>query len=234
MSRDSKKMVAYYRVSTKQQGRSGLGLDGQRAAVVDYAARNGATILGEYVEVETGKAKDRPQLLKAIAHSKRSKARLVVAKLDRLARNVAFTSALMESGVDFVACDNPHANKFTIHILAAVAEHEAEQISQRTIAALQAAKRRGVKLGSTRPGHWLGREDKRLAGLALARAAAARAHGQAFVAEYSDLFAVVQELRAAGRSLREIARELNRSGHSTRRGMAWNAMQVARVLKRAG
>jgi len=110
MSREVERAVGYFRVSTKQQGRSGLGLDGQRTAGTNYVSRNGATLLGEYVEVETGKAKDRPQLLKAIAHAKRSKARLVVAKLDRLARNAAFTSALMESGVDFVACDNRHEN----------------------------------------------------------------------------------------------------------------------------
>lgn len=174
-----KKVVAYYRVSTKQQGKSGLGLDGQKAAVCDYVTRDGGTILAEYTEVETGKSKDRPELLKAVAHAKRAKAVLLVAKLDRLARNVAFTSALMESGVDFVACDNPHANKFTIHILAAVAEHEAEQISLRTKAALQAAKRRGVKLGSARPGHWDGREDKRQAGLVKACQAAGRSHNRA-------------------------------------------------------
>jgi DNA invertase Pin-like site-specific DNA recombinase len=229
-----KKVVAYYRVSTKQQGKSGLGLEGQQAAVSDYVARDGGNLLAEYTEVETGKSKDRPELLKAVAHAKRAKAVLLVAKLDRLARNVAFTSALMESGVDFVACDNPHANKFTIHILAAVAEHEAEQISLRTKAALQAAKRRGVKLGSARPGHWDGREDKRKAGLAKASQAAARAHTEAFHAEYSDLFPVVKQLRAAGRSLQEIADELNGQGHTTRRGKRWRRVQVMRILERAG
>jgi DNA invertase Pin-like site-specific DNA recombinase len=229
----AKKVVAYYRVSTKQQGRSGLGLEGQQAAVGEYVTRDGGNIVAEYTEVETGKSKDRPELLKAVAHAKRAKAVLLVAKLDRLARNVAFTSALMESGVDFVACDNPHANKFTIHILAAVAEHEAEQISQRTKAALQAAKRRGVKLGSARPGHWDGREDKRQAGLVKACQAAARAHTEAFQAEYSDLFPLVKQLRAAGRSLQEIADELNGQGHTTRRGTPWHRVQVMRVLNRA-
>ena len=229
-----KKVVAYYRVSTKQQGKSGLGLEGQQAAVVDYVTRDGGNIVAEYCEVESGRATDRPELLKAVAHAKRAKAILLVAKLDRLARNVAFTSALMESGVDFVACDNPHANKFTIHILAAVAEHEAEQISLRTKAALQAAKRRGVKLGSARPGHWNGREDKRQAGLAKACQAAARAHTEAFQGEYADLFPVVKQLRAAGRSLQEIADELNGQGHTTRRGKPWRTVQVMRVLQRAG
>src|SRR5262245_5222934 len=116
------KLVAYYRVSTEKQGRSGLGLEGQQEAVKNYATSNNAEMIGKpFVEVETGKREDRPELQKAIAHAKRSKARLVVAKLDRLARNVAFTSALLRSGVDFVACDNPNANKLTIHILAAVA-----------------------------------------------------------------------------------------------------------------
>ena len=139
-----------------------------------------------------------------------------------------------ESGVDFEACDNPHANKFTIHILAAVAEHEAEQISQRTKAALSAAKRRGVKLGSARPGHWKGREDRRVAGLRKARKAAAEAHHIAFDASYSDLLPIVRDLHAKGDSLQAIADELNKMGHTTRRGRPWNRMQVQRVLKRAG
>lgn len=231
MSPATTKVVAYYRVSTKKQGQSGLGLEGQQAAVTEYVLASGGKQVAEYIEVETGKSKDRPELLKAIAHAKRSKAQLVVAKLDRLARNVAFTSALMESKVDFLACDNPHANKFTIHILAAVSEHEAEQISLRTKAALAAAKRRGVKLGSSRPGHWNGREDARQAGLQKARQAAALAHREAFNAEYSDLFAIVERLRSEKRSLRSIAHELNDQGHSTRHGKSWNAMQVSRLLK---
>ena len=144
-------MIAYYRVSTKKQERSGLGLEGQKAAVAHFVGCQGAEVLAEYTEVETGKRSDRPALAKAIAQAKRSRATLVVAKLDRLARNVAFTSALMDSGVDFVACDNPHANRLTIHILAAVAEDEARRIAERTKAALEAAKRRGVKLGAARP-----------------------------------------------------------------------------------
>lgn len=227
------KIVAYYRVSTKKQGKSGLGLEGQQAAVADYVRQEAGNLISEYLEVETGKSKDRPELLKAIAHAKRSKAKLVVAKLDRLARNVAFTSALMESNIDFVACDNPHANKFTIHILAAVAEHEAEQISQRTKAALAAAKERGAKLGSSRPGHWEGKEDQRQAGLKKARTAAAKAHSEAFNDEYADLFTDVKELNEAGKTLQAIADELNKKGHTTRTGKPWNRMQVSRVLKRA-
>jgi DNA invertase Pin-like site-specific DNA recombinase len=227
------KVIAYYRVSTKKQGKSGLGLEGQKSAVADHIRQHGGKLVAEYMEVETGKRKDRPELLKATAHAKRSKARLVVAKLDRLARNVAFTSALMETNVDFVACDNPHANKFTIHILAAVAEHEAEQISQRTKAALAAARRRGVKLGSARPGHWEGRDHLRHAGLKKARKAAAEALRQGFQEEYVDLFPVVSGLRRKGESLQTIANELNDMGHTTRRGKPWNRMQVSRVLQRA-
>jgi DNA invertase Pin-like site-specific DNA recombinase len=157
--------IAYCRVSTKQQGESGLGLEGQREAVRRYAAQTGGAILREYVEVESGKRADRPQLLKALAHARRSRATLVVAKLDRLARNVAFLSAVMDSGADFVAVDNPNANRLTLHILAAVAEAEAKAISDRTKAALAAAKVRGTLLGSARPEHWAGREGLRLEGL---------------------------------------------------------------------
>lgn len=226
------RIIAYYRVSTKKQGKSGLGIEGQKAAVADYVSQQAGNLISEYLEVETGKSKDRPELLKAIAHAKRSKAKLVVAKLDRLARNVAFTSALMESNIDFVACDNPHANKFTIHILAAVAEHEAEQISQRTKAALAAAKERGVKLGSSRPGHWEGKEGTRQAGLKKARQAATQAHNNAFNESYADLFPIVKELHEGGSSLQTIADELNQQGHTTRTGKPWNRMQVSRVLKR--
>jgi DNA invertase Pin-like site-specific DNA recombinase len=226
-------IVAYFRVSTRQQGESGLGLEGQAAAVEAFARQAGRPIMGRYLEVESGKRCDRPELARALAHARRSKATLVVAKLDRLARNVAFMAALLESKVDFVACDNPHANKLTIHLLAAVAEHEAEMISQRTKAALAAAKARGVPLGSTRPGHWDGREDARLAGLEKGRAASAAVRSQRAREAYADLQPIMAELRAGGASLQAIADKLNTDGHTTRRGAAWNAMQVARVLDRA-
>jgi len=227
-----KRVICYLRVSTKRQGKSGLGIEAQRAAVEQYAKQHGTTIEGEYLEIETGKRNDRPELAKALSHAKRSKATLVVAKLDRLARNVAFTSALMESKVEFLACDNPHANKFTIHILAAVAEDEAEKISQRTKDALQAAKQRGVKLGSARPDHWNGREDRRQAGAIAGGQAAANAHRRSADESYADLVPIVQGMRAAGHALQAIADELNNQGHTTRRSKPWNAMQVSRVLKR--
>jgi DNA invertase Pin-like site-specific DNA recombinase len=139
--------IAYYRVSTDRQGRSGLGLEAQRAAVGRYLAGIGGILMAEHTEVETGRRNDRPELAKALAACRKHKARLVIAKLDRLSRNVAFIATMMDAGVEFVACDNPHATRLTLHILAAVAEHEREMISARTKAALQAAKARGVRLG---------------------------------------------------------------------------------------
>jgi DNA invertase Pin-like site-specific DNA recombinase len=225
-------VIAYQRVSTKQQGRSGLGLDGQQTALEQFAQGNDARVIATYREVESGKRSDRPELAKAISHAKRSKATLVVAKLDRLARNVAFLSRLMESGVDFVACDNPHANRFTIHILAAVAEHEAQMIADRTRSALAAAKARGVKLGSSRPGHWAGRENRRRAGARKAAAAAAQVHRQSANDAYGDLYGAMRGMRSEGQTLRSIASELNSQGHTTRNGKDWNAAQVMRVLRR--
>ncbi len=146
--------VTYLRVSTDRQGQSGLGLDAQRAAVAAYVA--GRPVLGEFVEVESGRKDDRPQLAAALALCRQRRAVLVIAKLDRLARSVAFISNLMASGVEFVAADMPQANRLTVHILAAVAEHEREMISQRTKAALAAAKARGTRLGNPRPRHGSG------------------------------------------------------------------------------
>ena len=132
--------VAYYRVSTDRQGRSGLGLEAQRAAIRGYLGQ--ATPSAEFTEIETGKRNDRPELERALALCRKRKAKLVIAKLDRLSRNLAFIAALMDSGVEFVAVDNPHATRLTLHILAAVAEHAREMIAERTKAALQAAKAR--------------------------------------------------------------------------------------------
>ncbi len=140
-------VVTYLRVSTDRQGQSGLGLEAQRAAVASYVADK--ALLGEFVEVESGRKDDRPQLSAALALCRQHKARLVIAKLDRLARSVALVSGLMESGVEFVAADMPQANRFMLHVMAAVAEHEREMISQRTRAALAAAKARGTRPGAT-------------------------------------------------------------------------------------
>ena len=141
------KFIAYHRVSTDRQGSSGLGLEAQQKAVMDYLNGGDWQLLDALTEIESGKRSDRPELAKALAECRRHKATLVIAKLDRLARNVAFISGLMEAKVDFVAADMPEANKLTVHIMAAMAEHEREQISARTKAALAAAKARGAKLG---------------------------------------------------------------------------------------
>lgn len=226
------KIVSYFRVSTIRQGQSGLGLEGQQAAVDAFVSRRGCEVIASYTEVESGKKSERPELAKALAHAKRSKAVLVVAKLDRLARNLHFMSSLMESNVEFVAIDLENANRLTIHLLSAIAEGEAAANSSRTKAALQAAKVRGVKLGSARPGHWDGREDARAEGQRKAIAVAAVANKQAADEAYSDLLPVMRQLQTEGKSLRAIAEFLNQSGHTTRRGKTWNPVQVGRVLGR--
>ncbi len=146
------KIVCYYRVSTKKQERSGLGLEGQQAAIADFTRRHNPLVLGSYTETESGKRADRPELAKALAHAKRARATLVVAKLDRLARNVAFPSALMDAGVEFICRDNPTATGLTIHILAAIAEGKARRISKRTKASLKDYTACGGKLGAA--GGW--------------------------------------------------------------------------------
>lgn len=220
-------LVPYYRVSSKRQGRSGLGLEAQQADVANYARQHDAKVLASYKEVESGKKSDRPELAKAIAHAKRAKATLVVAKLDRLARNVAFTSALMEAGVDFVACDNPHANRLTIHILAAVAEDEARRISERTKSALAAAKRRGTLLGGSNPNCRNLTKAARKRGAKAGGLAVKRLAGEAYV----DLRDFLAEMRPA-LSYQQIADVLNMRGERTRRGHKWSDVAVLRACKR--
>ena len=155
MQAKTAQFVAYYRVSTDRQGRSGLGLEAQREAVQRHLASVGGTLIAEHTEIETGKRNDRPELQKALTACRRRRGtRLVIAKLDRLSRNVAFIATMMDSNVEFIAVDNPHATRLTLHILAAVAEHEREMISIRTKAALAAAKARGKRLGVTVPSTW--------------------------------------------------------------------------------
>lgn len=236
----TKNIVSYIRVSTKKQGQSGLGLEAQQHAVAEYAKANGLKVVKEYVEVESGRKAARPQLLAAISHARASKATLVVAKLDRLARNVSFTSALMESGVKFVCCDMPTANEFTIHILAAVAQQEAKAISERTKNALAAAKRRGVKLGSHRDGHWEGetvtgkaREARRQVGIALARKRSASIRSKAAADHNQMAVKEALELRKAGHSWQHIADTLNDSGFVTRRGNSWSVSSIYTAVKKA-
>jgi DNA invertase Pin-like site-specific DNA recombinase len=224
------KIIAYYRVSTKRQGKSGLGLDAQRATVLEYAKGNGP-IVAEYTDIESGNNNGRPQLALALKHARGVKGKLVIAKLDRLARNVAFTAALMESGVDFVACDNPHATKFTIHILAAVAELERQQISERTKLALAAAKRRGVKLGASRPDHPdCGRYLRKAQPLGTVAAAVARK--QRCEDAYGFLMPEIEKRRNGGESLAGIATWLNDNGHCTTRNLPFTPTAVHRLLAR--
>lgn len=208
--------VAYYRVSTDRQGQSGLGLEAQASAVAAFVAGRSGELVGTFTEVESGRKAERPQLTAALDACRRRKATLVIAKLDRLARNVAFIARLMESGVEFVAVDNPHATKLLIHLLAAFAEHERDQISMRTKAALGAAKARGVKLGNPRPAEAAAR------GRAVLAAEAAPARERALP--------IVQRMRSEGASLRAIATALTMEGVPPLRGQAWHPETVRQLL----
>jgi DNA invertase Pin-like site-specific DNA recombinase len=203
------KFVSYLRVSTDKQGRSGLGLEAQRAAVESYLNRGRWTLAAEYVETESGKRSDRPKLKAAMNHAKAVGATLVIAKLDRLARNLHFVTGLMESGIEFLAADNPHANRLTIHILAAVAEDEARRISERTKAALAAAKARGVKLGNPNGARAL--RGNQVGNKQAMAAVKANAGSRA-----ANLAGIVDDLRAKGvTSIRAMATGLNAQGIMT-------------------
>jgi DNA invertase Pin-like site-specific DNA recombinase len=216
------KFVSYLRVSTARQGRSGLGLEAQREAVRAFVeSRAGRIISPEFVETESGKRNDRPQLQAALGRCKATGATLVVAKLDRLSRNAAFLLTLRDSGVPFVAADMPEANTLTIGILAVVAQAEREAISARTKAALAAAKARGVKLGN--PG---GSGNLRPGFGSVAASEAARTFAQ-------HLLPMVGELEANGLSLNAIARRFNEDGIRSRRGGIWTAKAISN-LKVAG
>ena len=217
-------IVSYLRVSTARQGASGLGLEAQRAAVASFAMANGHMVLAEFVEVESGSKSVRPQLVAALATCRLHRATLVIAKLDRLARNVAFIANLMDGGVEFVACDLPHANRLTLHLLAAIAEHEREMISQRTKAALQAAKARGVKLGNPNGGAALLEGCKAAARASVAARRARAAQHAAAVAP------MLVELSTVGANCRELACDLNRRGVPSPSGGAWYEGQVRRSL----
>lgn len=221
--RASVKFVTYVRVSTDRQGRSGLGLEAQRKAVADHVAHKGE-IAAEYVEIESGKNNARPVLAEALAEAKRIGAVLLIAKLDRLARNVAFIANLLESGVEIAAADMPEANRFLLHVMAAVAEHEALAISDRTKAALAAAKVRGVKLGWSMPGRI---EEQHLAAKRGARSNARKADQRA-----ANVLPVIRQIAAQGASLRQIATELNMRGIKTARGGLWHAATVRNALMR--
>lgn len=215
--------VSYLRVSTDRQGKSGLGLEAQRKAVADHVAGKGQ-IAAEYVEIESGTKNERPQLARALAEAKRIGAVLLIAKLDRLARNVAFIANLLEAGVEIAAADMPEANRFLLHVMAAVAEHEAKAISDRTKAALAAAKARGVALGWAMPAR---HGEQRLAARKGAQAGAIKADQHA-----ANVLPVILGIAARGVSLRQIADELNKRGIKTARGGLWYAATVRNVMAR--
>lgn len=215
------KAVIYYRVSREKQAQSGLGLEAQATAVTAFVQQRGLEVVSAYTEVETGTGKKRrTEIFKAIEHAQREGAILLIAKLDRLSRNLHFVSGLLESGVKFTAVDMPEANHLTIQLMAVMAEHEAKAISTRTKEALQAAKARGVRLGSQVP-----------------MTEAVRAKGrekvsQEFHEAYKRHYGYVQLMRESGLSLRAIASRLNGEGHRTRTGAEWTAVQVSRVLSK--
>lgn len=214
------RFIAYYRVSTAEQGKSGLGLESQRAAVLAYLNGGNWSLSAEFTEVESGKSADRPQLARAMAACKLIGGTLLIAKLDRLSRNMAFLANLMESGVEFIAVDMPHATRFTVHILAAVAEHEAKQISARTRAALGAAKARGTVLGGYRGGP---APDWRTG------VAGKQSKADAFAARVMPTIAA---MRSEGKSLHQVAASLTASGVMTAAGGSWTASAVRRVIAR--
>ena len=221
-------IVSYIRVRTHGQGFEGLGMSAQRATVVAYAEKQGATIIGSYEEVETARRdslRNRPQLRAALGHARRSGATLVIARIDRLARSVLVTAELLASGVDFIACDNPHANRFTIHVLAALAEHESRMISERVKAAFAAKRARGDTFKSPNSAF--------PAGAAMLGTRAANAEAILRSREiYADLVPIVRRLRSEDMSVREVARALNEMGHRTQRGTPWSVGTVYAFLNR--
>lgn len=227
MGKKNCRIVAYYRVSTPKQGQSGLGVEGQQAAVSQYVDCSGCELVAEYCEVESShrdNLDNRPQLRAAIRHAKRAKAILCIAKLDRLARSVYVTAELMRSGVEFVCCDNPDANRLTIQILAVVAENESVAISSRTKAALAAYKARGGKLGT---------DNLTDEGRAKGGRAAGKLHARRADEAYSDeVYPLIRSLTRKSFSLSAIADELNRTELETMNGGKWSATQVSRELKR--
>jgi DNA invertase Pin-like site-specific DNA recombinase len=220
------KIVSYLRVSTARQGHSGLGLDAQRTAIQAYADTKGASVVKEFVEVESGKVNTRPKLIAALHLAKVTGSVLVIAKLDRLSRNAAFLLALRDSGVRFVAADMPDANELTVGIMALVAQQEREAISKRTKEALQAAKRRGMVLGNPNGAEALRRAGKGNTAGVQAIQLQANAHAE-------DLRSVVQDLAGEGiTSLGMIAKALNDRGIQTPRGGAWYKTSVSNLLTR--
>ena len=214
-------LIAYYRVSTAKQGISGLGLDAQKDVVRSHAARTGGKIVAEFIEVESGKKSDRPQLAFALAECKRGGHTLVIAKLDRLARNVAFIANMMDAGVDFHACDLPMASRLTLHILAAVAENEARAISDRTKAALAAKKAQGHTLGGFKaPQSDAAKESMR------------RTMRDVSLQRDRNVLSTITALAEDGKSHSQIAKFLNQTGNRTANGLLFDRQRVGIIIRR--
>lgn len=216
--------IAYYRVSTDRQGQSGLGLEAQEDTVQDFLKSHGGRLIESFTEVESGKNGDREQLQKAINRCKVKNAVLLVSKLDRLSRSVAFIANLQQSGVKFVIAENPQLTDLTIHILAAVAQAEREAISTRTKQALQAAKRRGVTLGNPNLDRVRNSDTTEATATRMRKA-------DEYAAMMADAIADIRD-ELGSPSLRQIATELNHREFTTRRGSAWTAASVKRVIQR--
>ncbi len=213
-----KTAIPYYRVSTARQGQSGLGLEAQQSSVHDFARAKSLHLVKEFTEIESGSSNKRPVLQQALSACKEEDAVLLIAKLDRLGRNVAFISTLLESKVEFIAVDNPYANKLVVHIMAAFAEHERDLISARTKDALKAAKRRGVELGMN--GKYVLSKRNREASLEFAR----------------KMQPVIKTLQEKGfKTVRAISAELNRMMVPTYRnqGQKWHLVTVHKIMKAA-
>ena len=225
------KFVAYTRVSTDEQGADGLGIEAQQHAIRQHIESIGGILVSEFVEVASGDDDDRPKLSAALKLAKRTGATIIVAKLDRLSRVVAKIAGLIRQGTELRVVECANASTLELHIRAVIAEEERRKIGERTRDALGAAKRRGVRLGSARPGHWKGREDRRALGQARATSAAAAARRDMRAETYALALPIAKRMNKAGDSLHSIAKHLNAEGITTPRGATWRATQVQRMIE---
>ena len=216
------KYVVYYRVSTKKQGLSGLGLEAQRTIVENYIKNN--KVIAEFTEIETGKSANRPQLNKALECCKSNNATLIVAKLDRLARNLHFVTSLQAANVDFICCDMPTANRLTIHIIAAIAENEAALISQRTKAALAEKKKQGIKLGNP--------YNNGLTEKSIAKGMNIRQENAKNNDRNKQAGTLILSMRNSGAKWSEIVNRLNANGFRTRRECEFDITAAKRLYLR--
>jgi len=214
--------VIYYRVSTKKQGQSGLGLEAQKTIVKSYV--KDSVVIAEYTEIETGKNANRPQLKSALQMCKEKNATLIVAKLDRLARNLHFVTSLQASNVDFVCCDMPTANKLTVHIIAAIAENEAMLISTRTKQALAEKKKQGIKLGNP--------HNNGLTSNSIAKGMNVRRENALYNERNRQAGTLILSMRNNGSKWSEIVQELNVNGFKTRRECTFDITRVQRLYSR--